>query len=225
MRDDIVKNEHLRKRDGQVKEFRNVDALGPLDFDYQSAEPKNQEGKEHAVPDQQQHLGGGFRGDQGADENTADTQSATRHQQQRGDDHGQHGIKLTAARELVSRQAPAQPENRPQLFPIHRSPSSQLNFWLSTCSAPTTCRNRSSSEPSPRKAVIDSWQTSLPRAMMPTCVQSFSTISSTCEVRNTVAPRSTARLSTSRSTREATASTPSNGSSRNSSSGLGSNAA
>ncbi len=46
-----------------------------------------------------------------------------------------------------------------------------------------------------------------------------------CEVRNTVAPRSTLRLSVSRNTREATASTPSKGSSRKSSSGLGSRAA
>ena len=61
--------------------------------------------------------------------------------------------------------------------------------------------------------------------MIPTCEHSFSTISSTCEVRNTVAPRSTQRRSVSRSTRDATASTPSKGSSRKSSSGLGSNAA
>src|SRR2546422_401925 len=50
--------------------------------------------------------------------------------------------------------------------------------------------------------------------MMPTSVQSFSTISSTCEVRNTVAPRPTHCRKVSRKTREATASTPSEGSSR-----------
>ena len=41
--------------------------------------------------------------------------------------------------------------------------------------------------------------------MMPTCEHSRSTISSTCDVRKTVAPRSTHRLSVSRSTRDATA--------------------
>ena len=61
--------------------------------------------------------------------------------------------------------------------------------------------------------------------MMPTSVQSFSTISSTCEVRKTVAPRPTHCLSVSRNTRDATASTPSNGSSRNSRSGFGISAA
>ena len=56
--------------------------------------------------------------------------------------------------------------------------------------------------------------------MIPTSVQSFSTISKTCDVRNTVAPRSTQRFNVSRNTREETTSTPSNGSSRKSRSGL-----
>src|SRR6266576_445999 len=61
--------------------------------------------------------------------------------------------------------------------------------------------------------------------MMPTSEHSFSTISSTCDVRNTVAPCLTHRRKTSRSTRDETASTPSNGSSRKRRSGPGSSAA
>ena len=67
--------------------------------------------------------------------------------------------------------------------------------------------------------------TSLPFTMMPTCVHSRSTISRTCDVRNTVEPRETNPASRSRITREVTASTPSNGSSRNNKSGLGKSAA
>ena len=56
--------------------------------------------------------------------------------------------------------------------------------------------------------------------MMPMCVHRRSTTSSTCEVRNTVMRRvATSFRSSSRSSRVATASTPSNGSSRNRSRG------
>ena len=64
-----------------------------------------------------------------------------------------------------------------------------------------------------------------PCAMTPMCVDRRSTISRMCEVRNTVPPRATNECSSSLICREATASIPSNGSSRKSSFGAGSSAA
>ena len=64
-----------------------------------------------------------------------------------------------------------------------------------------------------------------PSAMTPMCVDRRSTISRMCEVRNTVPPRATNECSRSLIWRDATASIPSNGSSRKSSRGAGSSAA
>ena len=67
--------------------------------------------------------------------------------------------------------------------------------------------------------------TSRPLAMTPMCVDSRSTISRMCEVRKIVPPRATNECSRSLICREATASMPSNGSSRKSRRGAGSSAA
>src|SRR5207302_10355514 len=93
---------------------------------------------------------------------------------------------------VVDAQAPAQPEEGLELLPVHwPASSSQLIFGVASESAPAFSRRRCSSDLPWRRFSSDACSTSSPLTMMPTCVHSLSTISSTCDVRNTVEPRPT----------------------------------
>ena len=123
------------------------------------------------------------------------------------------------------RQLKPQPDEGQEVLPVHdaASPSSAEPGCGFEPWPPARCRKSSSSEPPAESAHSEPCSTSFPLTMMLTCVQSRSTTSKTCDaIRNTVDPRETNPASKSRMTREVTASTPSNGSSRNSKSGLGS---
>src|SRR5262249_12246227 len=137
------------------------------------------------------------------------------HNHQKSPDRAGHGVGDAPPVQLGGPQAPPRPKKSPHALPVHGGVSSrQLRLcagagWARACS-----RKWSSSEPPPRISASDACSTTAPLTMMPTWVHSFSTISRTCEVRNTVEPRDTKPLSRSRMTRDVTASTPSNGSSR-----------
>src|SRR5262249_23686270 len=155
-----------------------------------------------------------------------DEQRDDREQQEDRDDRQQHRVEGAGAAPLVDGHPPAQPDERPQVMPVHEAASSsQLSLGGAWWSAPAFCRKMSSSEPRWRMDSSDACSTSSPLTMIPTCVQSRSTISRMCDVRKTVDPRATNPASKSRITREVTASTPSNGSSRNNRSGFGNRAA
>src|SRR5262249_39145198 len=165
------------------------------------------------------------KGEQADQEEDEEEDDGERRHDGRQDRH-EYRVEDPAALELVDAQAPTQPEERLEVLPVHDTfSSSQRSLWGTTASAPAFSRKRSSREPPCRIAARDACSTSDPLTMMPTWVQSFSTISSTCDVRKTVDPRATNPASKSRMTREVIASTPSNGSSRNNRSGFGSRAA
>ena len=158
-----------------------------------------------------------------------------RHQQQRGDDRpelidGQRQplerVAGAGALERVEQHAPAHPRERAQ-DPDHaqiqssatgarRAAADQVDEQLFERSA----GRRRSGAPS-----IGPCATIRPLAMTPMWVDSRSTISRMCEVRKIVPPRATNACSRSLICREATASMPSNGSSRKSSRGAGRSAA
>src|SRR5205085_10712524 len=114
-----------------------------------------------------------------------------------------HRVGCPRLLELVDAQPPAQPDECFEVAPVHEAfSSSQVSLEVAWASAPAFSRKRSSSVPPWRIVSSAACSTSSPRTMMPTCVQSFSTISRTCEVRNTVEPRATKPESRSRITRD-----------------------
>src|SRR5262249_16868618 len=149
-----------------------------------------------------------------------------RRQREDDEDGEEHGVHHPGLAELIHPQPPAEPQERPEVLAVHdAAASSQASFGVAAASDPASWMKRSSSESPCRIASREACSASRPLTMMPTWGQSSPPISSTGEVRDTVAPRATNPASRSRMSREVIASTPSNGSSRNSRSGLGSSAA
>src|SRR5436309_8071884 len=137
-----------------------------------------------------------------------------------------HRIALPGGPQQVGQQSPAQPDHHSS--DIHHPDSHSMAGALSS-RAPTRSRKISSSVlPSSlpaRRLSSDPCATSFPRVMTPTSLQRRSTISRMWEVRKTVRPRLTKECKRSLICLDATASIPSNGSSRNSRCGPGSRAA
>src|SRR5262249_4803323 len=166
--------------------------LGALQVGKQPDGPEEEQGDDEAVPDEQHHPGLDLAQGEQPDQQRADEQHDGEQADGDDDDAEEDGVDDAALAELVDAQAPAEPEERLEVLPVHGAfSSSQASFGVSSRSAPAFSRKRVSSVLPWRISSRDDCSTSCPWTMMPTCVQSFSTISRTCDVRNTVDPRPT----------------------------------
>src|SRR5262249_10524468 len=165
--------------------------LGPLHVHQEADHPEEQKDNDNSVPDPQTHGTGRVRHGEQADQEAGDEEPDRGDADHHRIDGEEDGIDRTGPLELVDAEPPPEPEERAQVFQVHVAASSQLMVGAATASAPASWINRFSRVSPWRIFSMDACSTSAPFTMIPTWVQSRSTISSTWDVRKTVDPRAT----------------------------------
>ena len=120
MRYEVIDDEHLAQRNRQVHEPLQIYGLGALQFGEQADQPEEKKRGGDAEPDphddQRRCLGQAEgRAEQGAHE-----AQPAHHECAQSGEHGDDRAQPAAARPLIAREPPAQPEDGLELAPIHR---------------------------------------------------------------------------------------------------------
>src|SRR5579884_969123 len=158
----------------------------------QARDPEKEKHHNHAIQDIHQPNRRSIAQSEQAEREEDDEENSGANNCGCGQDYQDHDVGDAAALQLIDAQPPTQPQKGTEVLSVHGVfSSSQVSLGAASASAPAASKKRSSSEPPWRNVSIGVCSTRLPLTMMPTCEHSFSTISNTCEVKNTVEPRAT----------------------------------
>ena len=122
MRGEVIHHENPLQRNRQMQQPAEVDGLRSLNFREHPDHPEEQENEDDHIPNQQHDLRRRFGQPDRAGNRAGDAAS---HRDDASGDDGEDGEEraesAAAAGPLVSGQAPAEPEDDPQLAPVHFS--------------------------------------------------------------------------------------------------------